>query len=118
MKFLTIFLYLFLIYSSPEKGGFDWLVGTWEGVNNTENEQSFEVWEKLGKDTYKGIGYSLEDGDTVFMEKLSIENINGVPHYTADVAENEKPVHFEMIKVSNSGFICANPDHDFPKQIE
>ena len=75
MKFLTIFLSLFLLADSPDKDSFDWLVGTWEGVNNTEQEQSFEIWEKLGSQTYRGIGYTLEDGDTVFMEKLSIENV-------------------------------------------
>lgn len=52
------------------------------------------------------------------MEKLSIENIYGVAYYTADVAENVEPVHFEMIKTTKSGFICANAEHDFPKQIE
>lgn len=98
---------------------FDWLVGTWEGVNNTEQEQSFEIWEKLGSQTYRGIGYTLEDGDTVFMEKLSIENVYGVYQYIVRVGdESEKPVHFEMLKVNSSGFMCANPKHDFPKQID
>ena len=74
--------------------------------------------EKIGTKTYSGVGYTIEAADTVFIEKLSIEDIYGVPHYTADVQGNNGPVHFEMIKSSQSGFVCVNPKHDFPTQIE
>lgn len=119
MIYLSLLLSLFL-NDTPQsvKANFDWLIGTWAGIENNETEQSFEVWEKIGEGVYEGIGYSLENGDTTFVEKLSIADIYGVPHYTADVPGNNGPVSFVMIKVTKSGFICANLEHDFPKQIE
>ncbi|WP_417610425.1 DUF6265 family protein [Owenweeksia hongkongensis] len=119
MFYLSLLLSIYITAQpQPDNSNFDWLVGTWAEINNTENEQTFEVWEKLGKDTYQGMGYSLKDGDTTFVEELSIANIYGVMHYTADVPGNEEPVSFEIVKSTKSGFICGNPQNDFPKKIE
>ena len=119
MLYFSLLLYFCInTHAQPGQANFDWLVGAWAGENNSEEKQSFEVWEKLSTDSYRGIGYTVEAGDTVFIEKLSIDNIYGVPHYTADVSNNERPVQFEMIKISDTGFTCANPEHDFPKNIE
>lgn len=118
MLYLSFLLtWLVDVHLQPDKANFDWLIGTWAGTENNKTEQSFEVWEKLGEGVYEGIGYSLKNGDTTIVEKLSIADIYGVPHYTADVPSNDGPVHFEMIKLQKTGFVCANPEHDFPSEI-
>ena len=119
MLYLSLLLSFFInAQPQPDQSNFDWLVGTWAGVENTETEQTFEIWEKLGKGMYEGMGYSLKNGDTTFYEQLSIANIYGVLHYTAKVSENDGPVHFEMIKSDEMGFVCTNPENDFPTKIE
>lgn len=35
----------------------------------------------------------------------------------ADVPENQEPVYFKFTTLTDSTFVCENPDHDFPKKI-
>lgn len=119
MLYLSLLLSFFInVQAQSDQADFDWLVGTWAGVDNTETEQSFEIWEKLGKNTYQGAGYTVKDGDTTFVEQLSIANIYGKMHYTADVPSNAEPVSFEIVKSTQNGFVCGNLENDFPKKIE
>ena len=114
----VLFSMIISLNFQPEEGSLDWIVGTWAGIDNNETKQSFEIWEKLGKDNFEGIGYTTVNGDTVFMEKLAISNIYGVLYYIADVPENAEPTQFEIIKMTKTGFTCTNPEHDFPSKIE
>ena len=43
--------------------------------------------------------------------------IDGKFYYVAEVSHNPDPTYFEMTSISDNGFICENPDHDFPKKI-
>ena len=76
--FLTSLLVL-LIYDSCQSQTdpsssmqqLDWLLGTWERLNDRPGQNSFEVWQKEG-DGLKGVGFTLQDTDTVFREDLEI----------------------------------------------
>ena len=45
MNFVALFLNL-VVFTSSINTDFDWLIGTWEGIENHEQKQSFEVWKK------------------------------------------------------------------------
>ncbi len=95
----------------------EWLAGKWERLNTRPGRTAFEVWEK--KDWgYTGMGYTLQGIDTVFVERLSIRSRDGELWYVADVSQNVEPTWFKFTETSESGFVCENPDHDFPKRIE
>jgi hypothetical protein len=51
------------------------------------------------------------------LEKLKIVSRPDGIFYVADITENKAPVYFRMTEISNTGFICENPEHDFPKKI-
>lgn len=65
-----------------------------------------------------GLGVTLRNRDTVFIEKMRIIERENNLYYVADVKENPEPVHFRFIKITETGFTCENPEHDFPKKIE
>jgi hypothetical protein len=95
----------------------DWLIGTWERTNVKPGRAAHERWEKISENELLGYGASLQGKDTVFMEKLRIVTKQDSIVYVADVPENKKPVYFRLTEITNSGFICENAKHDFPKKI-
>jgi hypothetical protein len=95
---------------------FDWLLGTWENQRVKAGESASETWMKNG-DYLAGTGVSLRGSDTTFVEKLKIIAKDGHYYYVADVSHNAAPVYFKMTEVSATGFVCENPEHDFPKKI-
>lgn len=95
----------------------DWLVGHWDRLNTKAGSTAHERWEKDQSGKLIGWGVSMKGADTVFVEKLTIVEKDDKLYYVADVVENPQPVYFEMITVDESGFVCENPSHDFPKRI-
>jgi hypothetical protein len=93
-----------------------WLAGTWNRSNVKPGYTAYERWERSG-DILKGYGVTLRGKDTAFVEQLSILVKDDAVYYVAEVKENGEPVHFRMTSISAGGFVCENPEHDFPKKI-
>lgn len=95
-----------------------WLEGTWTRTNITKPGRSaHERWEKSGEQELRGYGVNLQGPDTVFLEKITILIKDDIIYYVADVPQNQQPVYFKFTEITESGFVCENPDHDFPKKI-
>jgi hypothetical protein len=95
----------------------DWLLGKWQGVNNSGGRQTFEIWEKSGNELYMGTGYTLQCQDTVFKEDLRLIKINGIWNYEVS-GVHEQPVLFTFTSHNNYSFICENHENNFPKVIQ
>jgi Domain of unknown function (DUF6265) len=95
-----------------------WLEGKWTRSNmKNPRRTALELWKKTGEYELTGLGVTLQEGDTVFVEKLKIVISGNEIHYVADVSENPNPVHFVFTKIGSNFFSCENPQHDFPKKI-
>lgn len=94
-----------------------WLQGKWERVIENPDQTGFEQWQ-MRNHSFQGLGVTLHQEDTVFVEKLSIEMKENDWYYVADVEQNAEPTNFKITEVSEYGFVSENPDHDFPKRIE
>lgn len=94
-----------------------WLEGTWNRTNNKPGKSGTERWVKTSSQELRGWGVAMKGSDTVFVEKLRILIKEDNVFYIADVPENEKLVYFKLTEISDSDFVCENPDHDFPKKI-
>lgn len=94
-----------------------WLVGTWERMNMKPTETAFETWTRESSIKFAGKGVTLRDQDTVFVETLNLSFKDEKLYYVAEVSHNEEPTYFEVTRVTDSGFVCENPQHDFPKKI-
>lgn len=96
----------------------EWLVGTWSGTNISKPGISYyETWEKVAQYELRGKGVTLQGQDTIFLEKISILVKDNTIYYVADVPENKGLVYFMFTEITESGFVCENPQHDFPKKI-
>jgi len=106
----------------PEEGAsldrLDWILGKWKRLNERPDRTSFESWEVDSPGKFAGTGVTLQGKDTVFGEGLSLLIKNGRLYYVADVSHNSEPTYFEVTKITDGGFVCENPQHDFPKKIE
>lgn len=95
-----------------------WLEGKWSRLNiKRPGRSACEVWKKVSDKEFTGTGLTLQGTDTVFVEKLKIIIHGNEIHYVADVPENPEPVHFLFTALSEQGFTCENPKHDYPKKI-
>ena len=94
-----------------------WLEGTWTRTNSKAGQSGLEIWKKVSSTELSGRGITMHGSDTAFVEKLRIVVRDGNLFYVADIPENQKPIYFRLTEVKKNGFICENPEHDFPKKI-
>lgn len=96
----------------------EWLIGTWSRTNMTKpGRTAFEVWEQKSPNQLGGYSIVMQGRDTIFKEKFELIIRDDSMYYVADVPENKEPVYFKITAISENGFVCENPQHDFPKKI-
>lgn len=125
MKSLLAFILLCLMasvsFSQTAENDFkklEWLTGTWNRTNITKpGRTAHERWEKSGTYVLQGYGVNIQGQDTVFLEKINIVIKDNALYYVADVPGNKQPIYFKFTVITNTGFVCENPEHDFPKKI-
>jgi hypothetical protein len=101
----------------PAIDSLHWLIGHWERISMKEGSTGYEQWQKGGANELTGRGVTMEDGDTVLVEKIRLVEKNNLIYYVADVPENNKSVYFRLTSMDANSFTCINPEHDFPKKI-
>jgi ketosteroid isomerase-like protein len=101
---------------SLEKLG--WLVGKWQRLDTKPNQTASEIWTKESSRKFSGTGLTLQGKDTVFVETLRLTFNNDKLYYIAEVSHNKEPIYFEVTQITDRGFVCENPQHDFPKKID
>lgn len=94
-----------------------WLTGTWNRTNAGAGKSGYETWSKVSDVKLSGKGVSLEGKKVVFVENLEFIAVGNDIFYTVVVTGEKKPVYFKLTALSNDGFTCENPQHDFPKKI-
>ncbi|MBA4053146.1 MAG: hypothetical protein C0490_00385 [Marivirga sp.] len=94
-----------------------WIEGTWIRSNNKAGQSGQERWVESSPYELKGHSFTMKGADTLFVERINIRVMNDELYYVADVPENNKPIYFKLTEVTEAGFVCENPAHDFPKKI-
>ena len=128
MKYLTVVLIVFLTVSCSKQikeqinfdveiKNVDWIIGNWVRINDENNRSTFEHWNKVSEKEYNGLGYTLEQADTVFKENLRILQNDG--HWYLEVTGvNENPTIFKFLDQSDSSFVSENNENEFPNKID
>jgi len=121
MKKLTGILIILLSMSCTQKNitrqNFDWLTGSWIRTNDKEGNITYEHWTKISSVEYKGLGYTLQNGDTIFKEQLRLIKTN--KEWSLEVSGvNENPTLFLLTNQTENSFFSENEFNEFPKIIE
>ena len=95
-----------------------WLNGNWERINVKPGISVNEKWQVDSPLHLTGLGVTMKGQDTLFIEKIQLVVKDNNIYYVADIKENKAPVYFKLTSVMPTGFVCENPEHDFPKKIE
>lgn len=95
-----------------------WLSGGWSQTNVTKPGQALvEQWNKSGDYEMKGQATTTQNGDTVYVERITLLIKDNAIYYVADIPQNKQPVYFRLTALTHNGFVCENNQHDFPKKI-
>jgi hypothetical protein len=97
---------------------FDWLLGEWKRNNDDPGKETFENWKKISDSEYIGIGFTMQNGDTISQEKIKLIKREAKWNLMVKMPEDTEPTTFEMTEYKNDAFTCENDTHDFPKQIK
>jgi hypothetical protein len=94
---------------------FAWLEGKWVGRYDTV--PIFEQWKPADGKIMYGRGGVLSEKDTVFAEKISIEEREDGLYYIAVVKGNPGAAEFKFTGFKNDTAVFENPEHDFPQRV-
>ena len=119
MRKFILFLFCFALFSCGNKNvsisDFSWLQGKWEG--SSDDLYCFEQWQSFSGNSMNGIGGAVSGKDTIFSEKIKIEQRGEDVFYIPTVKENGGAVDFKFTGYKNDSIVFENPLHDFPQRI-
>lgn len=95
----------------------DWLLGEW--VNESDGMLSKETWSRKNENTLTGTSLRLLRKDTVFVEKMVLQQVNEDLLLTVTTIDqdNEDSVTFKLVSTKNDEFLFENRKQEFPKRI-
>lgn len=118
MKYKHLFIFVLITACTQKQpvnlNGFESLEGSWATTPDSSLVFS-ETW-KIEGDRMLGRGLMIKGSDTLFGEKLAVENIHGSLVYIACIP-GQDPVLFTRTPTNNPTFRFENPEHDFPQVI-
>lgn len=97
---------------------FDWLLGKWKRLNEKEGKETFEYWKKINDTKYLGVGFTIQNGDTVQKEKIQLIKTSEKWNLIVSSLGESKPSTFEGLEHNKNEFTCINNDIDFPNKIK
>jgi hypothetical protein len=122
---LITLILLPLVSSAQNKDGIKtefeklyWLNGIWNQTNITKPGKALvEQWTKSGDYEMRGQATTTQNSNTVYVERITLLIKDNTIFYVADVPQNKQPIYFKLTSITANGFVCENPEHDFPKKI-
>jgi len=103
---------------SDEAINFDWLLGKWRRANEEEGKETFENWKKMNDSEYKGLGFTMQNGDTIKQEKIKLIYIKGNWDLKVKAPEDPEFITFKGTSFNKNEFICENSELEFPNKIK
>jgi len=86
-------------------------------MNDRPGRSTFEHWTRISNSEYRGLGYTLRNGDTIFKEYIKLHLDKGKWIFEVS-GVNEDPTLFLVTRTTRMSFTCENEKNEFPKYIE
>lgn len=97
---------------------FDWLLGKWKRLNEDKGKETFENWIKINETEYSGVGFTMQNGDTIKQENIQLFKSNEKWNLTVKVPEESESITFYGTGHNITEFTCENNEIDFPNRIK
>lgn len=117
MKQLLFLLLLPLLISCNQAEDFDWLLGNWQRKNEQEGRQTLENWQKKSDSEYIGLGFTLQNGDTIWQERIRLIKSDNGWNFEAIGKGETSPTIFKLTRIEKESFVSENEQNEFPKKI-
>ncbi len=104
--------------SQTAKEQFDWLIGNWQRRNEKPDRATYEQWQKVSLNEYQGIGFTMQNGDTLKQEKLWLKKKNSRWNLMVIAPGDKQVTTFPVVAITDSSFTTENLKHDFPTHIQ
>lgn len=88
--------------------------GKWKMIS--DKQEYYEQWEIVNETELTGIGFSIEERDTVNSEKLYLKIFDDTWAYVA-IPVDQPITLFALVEFSQNKFAFENGEHDFPQRI-
>ncbi|MFY0651892.1 MAG: hypothetical protein JXQ96_07660 [Cyclobacteriaceae bacterium] len=102
--------------SNKQIQSISWLLGEWV-TTSSSGMTTKEKWETDGN-IMSGMGWVQKEGDTTFVENLTIKMVNDTLTYLAETPGNNDVVGFKLTSNIEGAWTFENQKHDFPKMIK
>ena len=96
---------------------FDWLTGNWKRTNEKKDKETFENWQKISASEYSGLGFTMQNNDTISQEQMKLIQTGGIWNLLVIAPGEKEFTRFEMSDIGKEMFECKNDTLDFPKRI-
>ena len=116
MRFIILFFCFLFFISCKKEIKFEkptWLLGKWIRTNNDSIKTTYEFWDQ----NFSGLGFTLQNKDTVFIEKMNIISNKGLL-YLSVIGIGETPTYFAFTEQTTTSFTVENDRNEFPKKIK
>jgi hypothetical protein len=112
MRFIISVILLFCLSCSSSLQKPSFIIGKWKRITQDSSKVTYEIWDE----NFSGVGYTLQQNDTVFKELMHIKTINDNLCFEV-TGVNENPTIFKVIELTSNSITCENEDNEFPKII-
>lgn len=100
-----------------EENNYDWLLGNWKRLYEEEGKETFENWEKINKNIYKGHGFTLQNSDTLWQEYIQLTKEDTSWNLLVKSPEETEFTTFAGVTHNPTSFTCENLEIEFPNKI-
>ncbi|MHA7941521.1 DUF6265 family protein [Formosa sp. 3Alg 14/1] len=104
--------------SEKQSEDFDWLLGQWKRLDEEVGQDTFENWEKINDSEYSGIGFTIQDGDTISQEKIRLLKVANHWNLNVKAPGEEHWTIFNGTNHNSNSFVCENTEIEFPNRIK
>lgn len=104
--------------SSTVTENFDWLLGSWHRINEKDGKETYEIWNKINNTEYIGVGYTLQNSDTIWKENIKLIKSDKDWNFEVSGMGESSPTIFKLTKIDIESFTCENELNEFPKKIK
>jgi hypothetical protein len=114
MKIIILLMLISISINPQDDSIIKLFPGEWK--MNSDKIEYYEEWKIADEHELTGVGFNIEEEDTVLSEELYLKKFVEQWAYVA-IPVNQTITLFALTEYSESKFIFENKEHDYPQRI-